>query len=107
MARVLLLCCTPPRLRPDEARAFATRELGRLEDAGIVRGVSLANLRSTPWRWAREWDWLVEIRLDRDGDWAVLVSSREWDELLGDLRLVGMRPTLLVAEPAEPVSTER
>jgi hypothetical protein len=107
MARVLLLCCTPPRLQPQEARAFASRELRRLEDAGVVRGVSLASLRRTPWRWAREWDWMAEIHLDHDGDWAALTSARQWDELLGDLRLVGMRPTLLVADAPEPVSSER
>lgn len=69
-----------------------------------MRCVSLASLRRSPWRWAREWDLMAD--LEGADDWAALVSSREWDELLGDLRLVGMRPTLLVADAPDPIASE-
>jgi hypothetical protein len=98
MARIVILWTRPYHLSADEADAWAQRESARLLALdGVERG-ELARLHSGSERHAIEWSWMLELHL-RDGvDGHACAEQPELEDWLLDLRLLGMRPTIVVAE---------
>jgi hypothetical protein len=99
VTRLILLCERPRHLARDEAVAWFTRATGQLAASPGVRELLLTELESASLRWTRTADWMVEAELERDVDPRRLVDTEPWRDLLADLRLLGMRPSVAVADP--------
>ena len=96
-----MLCERPRRLKREEAVEWLRKATASLEvGEGGVKALQLVELDSPSLRWARCWDWLLEVELASDVDANELVSHGPWGDLLADLRLLGMRPAVAIANPA-------
>jgi hypothetical protein len=102
LARLLILWTRPDHLSPEEAEAWARDELAALRAPDIVERAELMRLRSASLRYPREGDWMLELQLARGADGAALLETGPWAEWLTDLRLLGMRPSVMLAD-GEPV----
>lgn len=97
MTRLVLLVESPPHLDGEQAEAWLRSELATLvAQPGIQRG-SLSRLESVSAHFARGADWLIELECAGQGDAARAACNSAFRDLFGDLRLIGMRPTLSVA----------
>ena len=95
VARLIVLWTRPHHLTAEEAERWTRHEIGALVTVETVRGAKLTRLESASARHSCEWDWLLELDIDlpaRD-----VVDRGPWAEWLGDLRLLGMRPSVLLA----------
>ena len=100
--RILLLCEQPPRLGRREARAWlcdALAGVARADGVGDVRLVALEQARRAP----HPWEWLAWIEVRDATAPEDVVASARFAELLGDLRIVGMRPEVVI----DPGTAER
>ena len=108
MTRLLVLCCRPKRLRVLEAEEWLREEVGRLFADGAVARIQITTLASASVRWGREWDYLIALELRDGADAATVVDGPECAGLLGDFRLLEMRPSVIVADDGRTVAvTER
>ena len=99
MRRLIVMCERPMHLGADEAAAWLRREAAQvLAEDGIAK-VELTVLESAPLRWGRVWDWLIEIDLVSHAD--ALARGSRCATLLADLRLLGMRPSVALADPSK------
>jgi hypothetical protein len=107
VTRLLVLCARPAHLTGDEADEWLRSEVRELlADHGVTR-IDFVLLASASVAWGRQWDYLIEIDL-RDGtNPNALVRSPSCAGLLGDLRLLGMRPTVLVVDDDRAISVMR
>jgi hypothetical protein len=107
MPRLLVLCRSPYHLSPEEAAAWLKQELERVLRADELEGATLTQLANASAQSAREWDWLIELQLER-GLPADPASARSaCGELLADLRLLGMAPAATVADERDAVELRR
>jgi hypothetical protein len=97
MARLVLLAQSPPHLDGDQTEAWLRRELDALVGKPGVLRVSLSRLESVSIRFARSWDWLIEMECAAAEDAVRATSNSAFRDLYGDLRLIGMRPSLALA----------
>ena len=100
MTRIIVLCERPRQLSAEDALTWLRRAIAGLADGDAVTGIRVTELESVSLRWARSWDWLIEVDLGASGNARRLVTETAWGELLADLRLLGMRPSVAVADPA-------
>jgi hypothetical protein len=103
--RILLLCEQPPRLGRREAGAWlrdALAGVARADGVGDVRLVALEQAGRAP----HPWEWMARIEVGDATAPEDVVASARFAELLGDLRIVGMRPEVVIdpgtAEPVRP-----
>jgi hypothetical protein len=95
MPRVLVLWSRPQHLSAAEAERWARDEVRALLAADAVTSARLARLQRPSPRHGGEWDWLLELEVTA-ADCVDRGACAEW---LGDLRLLGMRPSVtLVAD---------
>ena len=99
MTRLIVLCERPRQLSAEDALAWFRRATADLVDGEAIDAVSLTELESVSLRWGRSWDWLIEVEFADPGTARRVAAERPWGELLGDLRLLGMRPCVAVADP--------
>jgi hypothetical protein len=96
MARLVLLAEAPSHLDHEQTEAWLRSELATLvAQPGIQRG-SLSRLESVSARFSRGWDWLIELEC-APGDAERAACDSAFGDLFGDLRLIGMRPTVALA----------
>lgn len=96
MERVLVFWSRPAHLSADEAEAWVREELEGLLRRGDVARAGLTRLEPASSRHARPCDWMLELELPPGADVATCLDSRLWKEWLADLRLLGMRPSVMV-----------
>ena len=94
VARVMVLWQRPPALSAEEVAAWAQGEARRLLDGGEVRSACVRRLRRLADADASRYDWMLELDVPAPD---VLRTGRV-RELLGDLRMLGMRPLLVVPD---------
>jgi hypothetical protein len=88
---------SPRHVARDEARAWLEEELTALDADGVDRIQLKRVVNATP-AGAESWSWMVQIDC-RDVDAArEAVGTGPGQMLLGDLRLLGMRPSLALLE---------
>ena len=92
MARVLLLCSRPASLAPDEAETWLRGAVEKLSAVAPAQALAVAALHDGNADRAVEWDWLVELDLPDHDDQD---ARRGLSELLLDLRLLGMQPSVV------------
>ena len=74
-----------------------------LVGAPAVTSVQLSRLRSPAARVAVGWDWLIEMHLARTEDGAVVARDHACRDLVADLRLLGMHPSLVLVDGTRPL----
>jgi hypothetical protein len=100
MARLVVLVSPPRRLKPHEAEAWLRQELAPVVRAGGLRSAALSRLAGAWSGSHQEWGWLVELDFETAECARGAVREDAWAMLLGDLRLVGMSPTVAFVDSA-------
>jgi hypothetical protein len=98
MARLVILWTRPYHLSAEEADAWTCRETARLLEFDGVARAELSRLQSAPVGHPRPWDWMLELHLHDGVDGHACVDEPVCAEWLGDLRLLGMRPAVVLVE---------
>ena len=93
-----MLVQRPYHLTSEESEQWLRRQAEMLAAVAGVRGVDMTPLSSASLRFGREWDWLLEIHLQPDVNPHDTVRSNACAGLLADLRLLGMRPAVAIAD---------
>jgi hypothetical protein len=103
MARLIVLVQRPYHLSTEEADHWIRGQVAALAKDDAVRRVDLTLLQSVAPGCGRGWDWLIELHCDRGQDASRAAASSAWRELLADLRQLGMRPSVVLADQAAAV----
>jgi hypothetical protein len=93
--RLLVLWSRPRHVSSEEAERWARAEILALLRADDVQSAQLTRVASASARHGAEWSWLLE--LDVAGPVTQFVKRRPCAEWLGDMRLLGMQPRVMVA----------
>ena len=101
MARLLIFWTHPYHLSVAEADAWLHGELRKLTRLAGVERAELTRLRSGSRRFEPPHDWMLELHLAPGVAASDCVEAQPCAEWLGDLRLLGMRPAVVVAERNE------
>jgi hypothetical protein len=94
MARLVLLAQAPPHLDGEEAEAWLREQLAALVGMHGIERVSLARLESVSIDLGGSADWLVEMDCSAVDDAVGACRNGALRDLIGDLRLIGMHPSL-------------
>jgi hypothetical protein len=102
VARLIVFVNSPYHLSPAEAEDWLRGEAAALTAVdGVERGV-LSRLTSPSDRSTVHWGWMIELDCEDPDGPDRAVRDRAWKLVLGDLRLLGMQPSVaLVAGSAE------
>jgi hypothetical protein len=98
VARLLIFWTQPQHLSAAEADAWVRGELRKVTGLAGVERAELTRLRSRSERFAAPHDWMLELHLAPGAAAADYVEAQPCAEWLGDLRLLGMRPVVVVAD---------
>jgi hypothetical protein len=101
--RLLVLCRHPYHLPRADAQAWLTQEFQAVLRRDELQRARLTRLRSPFSRSSSSCDWLVEFRLETMASSTPLVQGNAFRELVADLRLLGMTPTVVVADDSKAV----
>jgi hypothetical protein len=93
---VLIAWSRPHHLSVEEAERWARAELRSVVAADAVRSAELRRLEPASPRYGGGWHWLLELEIA--GPARECVESGPCAEWLGDLRLLGMRAEVVVAD---------
>jgi hypothetical protein len=96
---LLIFWTRPQHLNREEVERWARAEVGRLLEIDGVRSAQLTRLASASLRHGADQDWLLEVHLAPDADALECVEHELWRSWLGDLRLLGLRPQVVLAGP--------
>ncbi len=88
----------PQHLTVEEADAWVREELRRLTGIEGIARAELTRLTSASERHGRPHDWMLELHLAAGAQASDCLGSQVCAEWLGDLRLLGMRPSVMVAD---------
>jgi len=94
----MLLVRRPYHLSDEEADRWMRSEAKALTGVPDVERVEVSRLLSPAARDAREWDWLIELHFARAEDATRAARDEACRDLIGDLRLLGMRPRLVMVD---------
>jgi len=100
---LLLFARRPYHLSDEEADGWMRGQAASLSDAPGVAGVELSRLKSPSARAGASWDWLIEMHLEHPEDAAGAVRDAVCQDLVADLRLLGMHPRLVLADGTRPL----
>lgn len=103
MARLLVLWTRPHHLDAEEARAWAQAVAAELAALETVERAALTPLGSPAECHPCGWNWLLALDLAPDADPEAWVQAPSCRECLADLRGLGTRPVVMVADDDVPV----
>jgi hypothetical protein len=86
-------------LKGGEAEAWARSEARRLLRVDGIRSAELTRLGSASAGYGDEYRWLLEVYLAPDADARECVEHELWRTWVGELRLLRLRPQVLLAGP--------
>ena len=98
VSRLLILCRHPHGLSPAEGEAWLSQALEQVLRHDGLHAATLTRLANPSLAWSRQWDWLVELRPGDGFPSAALDKGGACNELLADLRLLGMQPGVALAD---------
>jgi hypothetical protein len=101
--RLLALFRDPHHLDRADARAWLTRELEAVLRSDELESGTLTRLGSASAAATNTYDWLLELRVGPSVTPAKAGSSSAFADLIGDLRLLGMGPTVVLADDRDVV----
>jgi hypothetical protein len=95
VARLIVLWSRPKHLGIDEAERWTRAEVRALLGREGIGSAELKRLRRASPRHGCDWDWLLELEITAPvQDYVDRGPCAEW---LGDMRLLGMRPTVMLS----------
>jgi hypothetical protein len=100
VARLIVLVNSPYHVGPDEAAEWLRGEASALVAVEGVKRAVLSPLASPVGRLCRPSGWLIELECEAPDGADRAVKDDAWKLLLGDLRLLGMRPSVAVVGEA-------
>ena len=100
MVRLMLFVCRPYSLAAEEARDWMCELAAPLATIG-AECVELVRLGAPGVHSSSDCEWLIEMRYPRVEDAAAAARNGPCSDLVADLRLLGMRPRLVVANTGE------
>ena len=100
--RLLVLWTRPRHVSSEEAERWARAEILGLLRADGVQSAQLTRIASASARHGAEWSWLLELEVADPVP--EFVKRRPCADWLGDMRLLGMQPRVMLA--AEPVDLD-
>ena len=100
--RVVITGSQPHHLSQAEAHAWLRTEVGSLRALPGVESVVLTRARSSVGG-ANPWAWLCELHLADGADADAVAEHSLCRNWMGDLRLLGMHPALVVLDSGERV----
>ena len=98
MARLVVLWTRPYHLSAEQADAWTCREAARLLGLDGVARIELTRLQSASLHHPSPCDWMLELHLHAGVDGHACVDAPVLAAWLGDLRLLGMRPAVVLVE---------
>jgi hypothetical protein len=101
--RLLVLCRDPYHLSRRDAQAWLSQELEAALRRDELRAARLTRLRPPSPEWSSSFDWLVELRLEAGSSSTAMERGGALRDLVADLRLLGMAPTVALAHDADAV----
>ena len=93
----------PQHLSVAEADSWVRGELQKVTGLAGIERASLTRLRSGSERFGSPHDWMLELHLAPGSAPAECVEAQPCAEWLGDLRLLGMSPAVVVADGQDEV----
>ena len=103
MVRLLLFVQRPHILSEGDATKWMLDQAAPLARMEAVRRVEVTRLRAPALRGGRDWQWLIEMYCERAEDAARVARHEACRDLVADLRLLGMQPSLVIADGTEPL----
>ena len=103
MVRLLLFVGRPNALSEREAARWMREQVAPLARMEPVTRVEVTRLQAPALRGGRDWQWLIEMHCDDGEDAARAARDEVCRDFVSDLRLLGMRPSLVVADGTEPL----
>jgi len=101
--RLVILWSRPTHLTRKEADAWIEAEVLALTAVPEVDGSRLAEVRPAAMAYPADWHWMLELDVADDAAAGRTLHRGPIADWVGDLRLLGMRPTvLLVGRPGAP-----
>jgi hypothetical protein len=98
----MLFVRRPSSLSEREATGWMREQAEQLASAGGVNRVQLIRLRTPALQGGADCEWLIEMHCRGREEAARAARDRACRDLIGDLRLLGMHPRLLIADGSEP-----
>jgi hypothetical protein len=98
MARLLIFWTRPAHLSASDADDWVRSELRKVTDLTGVERAELIRLRSGSEHVNAPHDWMLDLHLFPGASPAECIEAQACAEWLGDLRLLGMRPAIVVAD---------
>jgi hypothetical protein len=103
VARLLIFWTQPSHLSATEADTWVRGELRKVTGIAGVERAELMRLRPGSERFGAPHDWMLELHLAPDAAPSECVEAQPCAEWLGDLRLLGMSPAVVVADVDAPL----
>jgi hypothetical protein len=103
MARLLLFVGRPNALSETEAVRWMREQVAPLARMEPVSRLEVTRLQAPALRGGRDWEWLIEMYCERGEDAARAARDPACRDLVADLRLLGMHPSLVLADGSDPL----
>ena len=103
IVRLMLFVRRPYHLSQEEADHWMRAEVAPLARAVAVTSVEISQLRSPSAPGSSEWDWLIEMSFEAADDASRAAREAVCRDLVADLRLLGMRPSLTLVDSTRAV----
>jgi hypothetical protein len=100
----LLFVGRPYALSESEEVRWMREQVALLARMESVRRVEVTRLQAPALRGGRDWEWLIEMYCDRGEDAARAARDDACRDLVADLRLLGMNPSLVLADGNDPLT---
>lgn len=101
VARLMLFVRRPYVLSYEQAVRWMREQAALLAVIPAVDRVEVTRLQSPALHGGADWSWLIEMHCRRGEDAGRAARDDACRELVADLRLLGMHPTLVVAHGTE------
>lgn len=99
----MLFVRRPYHLSDDEADRWMRDQAAPLASAAAVESVHISRLLAPAARGGGDWDWLIEFHCRGAEDASRAAREEPLRDMVADLRLLGMRPSLVLAEGTRPL----
>jgi hypothetical protein len=103
IARLMLFVRRPYHLSQEEADRWMRAEAAPLARAAAIRSVEVSRFRSPGAPGGSDWDWLIEMTFEDPDEAARAAREQACRDLVADMRLLGMRPSLALVDGTRPL----
>jgi hypothetical protein len=103
IARLMLFVRRPYHLSQEQAQHWMRTEVAPLARAAAITRLEVSELRGPGAPSSSDWDWLIEMSFEDAEDAARAAREEVCRDLVADMRLLGMRPSLALAAATRPL----